>query len=64
MNCTHRITLKHWGCWYLIDISNTNVVYPEDNQSDAIGVYNGWFEDIKSDETFQMEELNFSLENE
>lgn len=64
MNWTHRFTLKNWGDWYLIDISKPLIVANEAYPYDLISVFDGWFGDIKTDETFQMEELNFSLENE
>lgn len=64
MNWTHRVTLKNWDNWYLIELSHPKVICDEDSQHDLIAVYDGWFEDIKSDRTFQIEELNFTLENE
>ena len=64
MNWTHRIKLEGWGCWYLIDVSNPKVVYDEHNKYGIVAVYDGWFEEVKMEKSFQIEELNFSLENE
>lgn len=63
MNWTHRITLKHWAHWYLVDVSNPTVVCNETN-GNKIAVSDDWFEEIKRRRDAQVEELHFSLENE
>lgn len=64
MNWTHRFTLDGWDDWYLIDIMEPVTVVNERLPDSLLSVYNSWFEEIKKEKSFQIEELNISLENE
>lgn len=64
MNWTHRFKVDVWDNWYLIDVSKPLVVANESYPDTSLYVYDGWFEDCKREKSFQIEELEFSLENE